>query len=120
MKRFAALIVLSTLIAATAFAADSGSGKIRLDSAVKVGTTELPAGEYKVTWTGSGDEHRSDAYAGKDQSDHPGAVGRSESQERCGFHEERERRAGTHRNPIPQPDSGTTERSEPGSWPVIL
>ncbi len=54
MKRFASLIVLSTLIATAAFAAENGSGKIRLDSAVKVGSTELPAGEYKVTWTGSG------------------------------------------------------------------
>jgi len=54
MKRFASLIVLSTLIAVTALAADGGSGKIRLDTAVKVGTTELPAGDYKVKWTGSG------------------------------------------------------------------
>jgi hypothetical protein len=54
MRRFASLIVLSTLIATAAFAAESGSGKIRLDSAVKVGSTELPAGEYKVTWTSSG------------------------------------------------------------------
>jgi len=53
MKRFAGLILLSTLIATTVFAA-GGSGKIRLDSPVKVGTTELPAGDYKVTWTGSG------------------------------------------------------------------
>ena len=54
MRRFASLIVLSTLIATAAFAADSGSGKIRLDTAAKVGSTELPAGDYKVTWTGSG------------------------------------------------------------------
>ncbi len=54
MKRFASLMVLSTLFATAAFAADSGSGKIRLDNAVKVGTTELPAGDYKVSWTGSG------------------------------------------------------------------
>ena len=54
MKRFAVLIVLSTLFVTAAFAADSGAGKIRLDSAVKVGSTELPAGDYKVTWTGSG------------------------------------------------------------------
>ena len=54
MKRFAVLIALSTLFVAAAFAADSGAGKIRLDSAVKVGSTELPAGDYKVTWTGSG------------------------------------------------------------------
>jgi hypothetical protein len=54
LKRFASLIVLSTLIAVTALAADGGSGKIRLDTAVKVGTTELPGGDYKVKWTGSG------------------------------------------------------------------
>jgi len=54
MKRFATLILLSTLIATAAFASENGSGKIRLDSSVKVGTTELPAGDYKVTWTGSG------------------------------------------------------------------
>jgi len=55
MKRFSSLLILSTLLAAAAFAADGGSGKVNLDSAVKVGSTELPAGTYKVTWTGSGD-----------------------------------------------------------------
>jgi YD repeat-containing protein len=54
MRRFASLMLLSTLITAMAFAADSGSGSIRLDSTVKVGTTELPPGDYKVKWTGSG------------------------------------------------------------------
>lgn len=52
MKRFASALLLSTLIAVAAFAADTGSGKIHLDAAVKVGTNELPAGDYKVTWTG--------------------------------------------------------------------
>ncbi len=53
MKRFATLILLSTLMAVTAFAADSGSGKISFDTPVKVVTTELPAGDYKVTWNAS-------------------------------------------------------------------
>ena len=65
MKRFASLILLSTLIATTAFAADGGSGKIRLDNAVKVGTTELPAGDYKVTWTGSPDNSQVTLTQGK-------------------------------------------------------
>jgi hypothetical protein len=39
MKRFASLILLFTLIAAPAFAADGGSGKIRLDSSARVGAT---------------------------------------------------------------------------------
>ena len=51
----ASSMILLTMISAAAFAADSGSGKIRLDSAVKVGSTKLPAGDYKVTWSGSGD-----------------------------------------------------------------
>ena len=55
MKRFSGLLILSTLLAVTAFAASGGSGKITLNSAVKVGSTELPAGDYKVTWTSSGD-----------------------------------------------------------------
>jgi len=55
MKRISSLLILSTLLAVTAFAANAGSGKVTLDSAVKVGSTELPAGNYKVTWTGSGD-----------------------------------------------------------------
>ena len=55
MKRFSSLLILSTLLAITAFAADGGSGRVRLDSAVRVGATELPAGDYKVTWSGSGD-----------------------------------------------------------------
>jgi YD repeat-containing protein len=48
------MIVLSTLIAVAAFAAEGGSGRISLDSAVKVDTIELPVGDYRVTWTGSG------------------------------------------------------------------
>src|SRR5271169_3256690 len=55
MRRVSSLLVLLTMISITGFAADGGSGKVRLDGAVKVGSTELPAGEYKVTWTGSGD-----------------------------------------------------------------
>lgn len=55
MKRFSSLLILATMISITAFAAEGGSGKVHLDSAVKVGSVELPAGEYKVTWSGSGD-----------------------------------------------------------------
>ena len=55
MKRLLILLTLFTMTSLAAFAADGGSGTVRLDSAVKVGATELPAGDYKVTWTGSGD-----------------------------------------------------------------
>jgi len=55
MKRLLLLFTLFTFMGVAAFAGENGSGKIHLDSAVKVGSVELPAGEYKVTWTGSGD-----------------------------------------------------------------
>jgi hypothetical protein len=56
MKRFASLIILVITLSAAVFAADGGTGKIHLDSVVKVGSTELPAGDYKVTWNGSGEQ----------------------------------------------------------------
>ena len=56
MKRFSTLLILIALVSVGAFAAESGSGKIHLTNSVKVGSTELPAGDYKVTWTGSGDK----------------------------------------------------------------
>jgi hypothetical protein len=65
MKRFSSLLILSTLLAVAAVAADNGSGRVRLDSAVKVGSTELPAGDYKVTWTGSGDHAQVNLTQGK-------------------------------------------------------
>ena len=55
MKRLLILLTLFTMTSLAAFAANGGSGNVRFDSAVKVGATELPAGDYKVTWTGSGD-----------------------------------------------------------------
>ena len=54
MKRLLILVALFTVTSLAGFTADGGSGKIHLDSPVKVGSTELPAGDYKVTWTGSG------------------------------------------------------------------
>ena len=56
MKRFSTLLIVATLVSVAAFAAESGSGKIHLTNSVKVGSTELPAGDYKVTWTGTGDK----------------------------------------------------------------
>ena len=65
MKRLLVWFTLFTFMGVAAFAAENGSGKIRLDSAVKVGSVELPAGEYKVTWTGSGDNTRVTLKQGK-------------------------------------------------------
>ena len=53
MKHFSTLLILATLVSVAAFAAESGSGKIHLTDSVKVGSTELPAGDYKIKWSGS-------------------------------------------------------------------
>ena len=55
MKRLLSVLTVASLMTIAAFAVDAGSGTVRLDSAVKVGSTDVPAGSYKVTWTGSGD-----------------------------------------------------------------
>ena len=55
MKRLLSVLTVVSLMTIGAFAADTGSGNLRLDSAVKIGSTNVPAGSYKVTWTGSGD-----------------------------------------------------------------
>lgn len=55
MKRLLSILTVASLMTVAAFATDTGSGNVRLDSAVKVGSTDVPAGSYKVTWTGSGD-----------------------------------------------------------------
>ena len=68
MKRFASLMILLITLSAAVFAVDGGSGTIHLDSAVKVGSTELPAGDYKVTWNGSGDQAQVTLKQGKTQA----------------------------------------------------
>jgi len=55
MKVVASLLIALSTLSVSAFAADTGTGKIHLDSAVKVGSTQLPAGDYKVKWNASGD-----------------------------------------------------------------
>ena len=54
MKRLFGYALMLTLAAAPAFAAKN-SQSVNFASPVKVGTTELPAGDCKVSWTGTGD-----------------------------------------------------------------
>ena len=55
MKKSSVFMTFFALMAVAAFAADSGTGKIHLASAVNVGSNKLPAGDYKVSWTGNAD-----------------------------------------------------------------
>lgn len=52
MKRLLGLVCVVTLLSIPAFAKNSQS--VSVPEAVTVGSTQLPAGQYKVTWTGSG------------------------------------------------------------------
>jgi hypothetical protein len=54
MKRLFGYALMLTLMAAPAFAAKN-SQSVNFASPVKLGTTNLPAGDYKVTWNGTGD-----------------------------------------------------------------
>jgi hypothetical protein len=53
MKRFFASAVLLSVLSVPAFAA-SNSQTITIPDTVKVGSTQLPAGDYKISWTGAG------------------------------------------------------------------
>ncbi len=54
MKRLFGYALMLTLTAAPAFAAKN-SQSVNFAQPVKVGSTEIPAGEVKVTWNGTGD-----------------------------------------------------------------
>ncbi len=53
MKRFYGLALALVLVSAPAFAG-TNSQSVKIPSAVKVGSAQLPAGDYKVSYTGSG------------------------------------------------------------------
>jgi len=54
VKRIFGFALMCALLSVAALAA-SNSQTINFSGAVQVGTTTLPAGEYKVSWTGTGD-----------------------------------------------------------------
>jgi hypothetical protein len=54
MKRLFGYALMLTLVAAPAFAAKN-SQSLNFASPVSVGTTQIPAGDCKVTWNGTGD-----------------------------------------------------------------
>ncbi|HKF48212.1 MAG TPA: hypothetical protein VKB38_12700 [Terracidiphilus sp.] len=55
MKRFLLCAAMLALVSASAFAAKN-SDKITIGRTVTVGTTQLPAADYKVTWSGTGSD----------------------------------------------------------------
>ena len=55
MKRFFVIAMMLTLMSAPAFAGKN-SQNVNIPAALKAGSTDLPAGDYNVTWTGAGSE----------------------------------------------------------------
>lgn len=55
MKRYFGYALMLALLAVPAFAAKN-SKTVNFPEAVTVGSTQLPAGDYKVTWTGTGSD----------------------------------------------------------------
>ena len=53
MKRFFGFAMLLALLSVPAFAAKN-SQTVNLAEAVTIGSTQIPAGDCKVTWTGTG------------------------------------------------------------------
>lgn len=53
MKRFLGYAAMLALVSAPAFAAKNSS-TVNISEPVTVGTTQLPAAQYQVTWTGTG------------------------------------------------------------------
>ena len=53
VKRLSYCALILALMSAPAFAAKN-SQSVNFSNAVKVGTTQLPAGDYKVSWDGTG------------------------------------------------------------------
>jgi hypothetical protein len=53
MKRFLGIALTLALLAAPAFAGKRNP-TVTIPETVQVGSTTIPAGDYKITWTGSG------------------------------------------------------------------
>jgi hypothetical protein len=53
VKRFFGYAIILASLSIPAFAAKNAAD-VTISTPVKVGTTQLPTGQYKVTWTGTG------------------------------------------------------------------
>jgi hypothetical protein len=55
MKRFLGIALMLVLVSAPTFASKRAP-TVTLPETVKIGSAQIPAGDYKVTWTGSGSD----------------------------------------------------------------
>lgn len=64
MKRWMVFALLLTFVSLSAFAA-TGSGKINVISSGQIAGQSLAAGQYKMTWSGEGDQVQVQIMSGK-------------------------------------------------------
>ncbi len=55
-KYFSLVAAVTVLLSLSAFAADKHEGKFTLTEPALVGSTQLPAGDYKAQWSGTGQD----------------------------------------------------------------
>ena len=80
MKRFSTYALMLALAAAPAFAAKN-SQSLNFATPVKVGANEIPAGDCKVTWNGTGDNIQVTLRAERQKLHDPGETCGREAQE---------------------------------------
>ena len=56
MKHAARLAIVIAVLSVPGFAMNRDSAKVKFVTPVRIGSSGLPAGEYKTTWTGAGPE----------------------------------------------------------------
>jgi hypothetical protein len=65
-KLFSLLVGTSLLFSASAFAGNAGKKALHLDKNVTIEGKTLPAGDYKVEWTGTGSDVKVNILKGKE------------------------------------------------------
>lgn len=56
MKKIVGLVLVSLFVLSIAAFADTGSAKVVFGAPTLLSGKQMPAGDYKVTWTGEGNE----------------------------------------------------------------
>jgi hypothetical protein len=66
VKYSALLVFVAFSLSSGVFAKDRNEGKFSLTEAAQIGSTQLKAGDYKVTWEGTGSDVQVKILQGKD------------------------------------------------------
>jgi hypothetical protein len=65
MKRIAGLMLMVLIVSISGFARNADSANVHFATSTRVGSNDLPAGDYRMTWTDSGPEAQVSFVQGK-------------------------------------------------------